>query len=337
MAALDTEAHRLALASVWVHPSQFPDRLQQDLLESLQSRRIAPKFLYDSVQQARRWIQLHRALSPARSRADTLGAYLQAATQVAGQLHGRAVYLIGLGCGDGYKDGLVLERLLQAGCPVHYAALDASLALALTARAAALRWLPPDRCQAWVADLGQADDLPQCFEAVQPSGAGRCITCFGLLPNFQPQVLLPRLRALVRSGDWLILSANLALGPDYAAALADVLPQYDNPPTRAWLMGFLRDLGVGENHGRLEFSLEADPAQPPLRRLVARFVLDRDCTVGLGDQAVLWPAGEAVQVFFSYRYTPELVSAALAQHGLVLAAQWIDPSGQEGVFLARAG
>lgn len=321
---------------MWVHPSQFPDRVRQELLESLKSRRIPPKFLYDSVKLAHKWVRLHRALSPARARADTLRAYTLAAGELAGRLQGQPVYLVGLGCGDGFKEGLVLEQLVQAGCRVHYAPLDSSLALALRARGAALRWLPPDRCQAWVADLGQADDLPQCFETVQPAGAVRCITCFGLLPNFEPGVLLPRLRALVRRADWLVLSANLAPGPDYAAAVAAVLPQYDNPLTRDWLMSFLHDLGIGDHDGRLEFSAEMDWAHAPLRRLSARFIPDRDCPIGLDDQTLVWSAGQPVQVFFSYRYTPELVQAGLARHGLAVAAQWIDPTGQEGIFLARA-
>lgn len=322
---------------MWVHPSQFPDRLRQDLWDSLKSRRIAARFLYDSVKLAHKWMRLHRALSPARTRADTLSAYGHAAAELARRLQGRPVYLVGLGCGDGYKEGLVLEQLVQAGCPAHYAPLDSSLALALTARTAALRWLPLDRCQAWVADLGEADDLPECFDAVQPPGTIRCITCFGLLPNFEPGVLLPRLRGLVREPDWLVLSANLAPGPDYAAAVEAALPQYDNPLTRDWLMSFLHDLGVEDSDGHLEFGVELDPANPPLRRITARFVLEQDRPIGLGEQELVWAAGQAVEVFCSYRYTPELVQAFLARHGLAVAAEWIDPTGQEGVFLARAG
>jgi hypothetical protein len=36
-----------------------------------------------------------------------------------------------------------------------------------------------------------------------------------------------------------------------------ILPQYDNPPTRDWLMTFLLDLGVEKNDGKLKFAIES--------------------------------------------------------------------------------
>lgn len=320
---------------VWVHPSQFPERVQQDLLHSIQSRQIAAKFLYDSVKLAHKWMQLHRALSPARRQTGAARLYEQAATDLARHLRGQAVYVLGLGCGDGYKDVLLIEQLSQAGCSVYYAPLDASLALALTARGAALRLVPPDYCQAWVADLAQAEDLPWCLESIQPAGSIRCVTCFGLLPSFQPGSLFPRLRALLRGTDWLVLSANLVNGPDYPAAVAAVLPQYDHPLTRDWLLSFLGDLGVSQADGRLQFSVQPDPTAPPLRRITAEFLLERDCTLELGAEKAQWSAGQSVQVFVSYRYTPELAHRTLAAYGMKVVNQWLDPEGQEGVFLAR--
>ena len=65
-----------------------------------------------------------------------------------------------------------------------------------------------------------------------------------MIPNFEPQVILPKLASLVRPADFLLFSANLAPGKNYAAGMKKILPQYDNAPTRDWLMTFLLDLGV---------------------------------------------------------------------------------------------
>src|SRR6266576_1218628 len=43
------------LASVTIHPSQFPQNVRRDLIESLKSRRINHKFHYDSVHQTQKW------------------------------------------------------------------------------------------------------------------------------------------------------------------------------------------------------------------------------------------------------------------------------------------
>jgi uncharacterized SAM-dependent methyltransferase len=97
----------------------------------------------------------------------------------------------------------------------------------------------------------------------------------------------------------------------------------------------LGDLGVSQADGRLQFSVQPDPTAPPLRRITAEFLLERDCTLELGAEKAQWSAGQSVQVFVSYRYTPELAHRTLAAYGMKVVNRWLDPEGQEGVFLAR--
>ena len=104
--------------------------------------------------------------------------------------------------------------------------------------------------------------------------AARLITFFGMIPNFEPQVILPRLAGLVRPADYLLFSANLAPGADYAAGVQRILPLYDNALTRDWLMTFLLDLGVEANDGELRFAVEDDPAGSGLKRVAAYFQFD---------------------------------------------------------------
>jgi hypothetical protein len=110
--------------------------------------------------------------------------------------------------------------------------------MVLVARAAALEIIPAAQCWPLVCDLATTDDLaaavaqasnapPRATRASRSAGAraARLVTFFGMLPNFEPTVILPRLAALVGLDDQLLLSANLAPGPDYAARLAFDLPQ----------------------------------------------------------------------------------------------------------------
>ena len=64
-----------ATANVTIHPSQFPEAVRRDLLESLRSRRVNHKFHYDSVKQTQKWLALHQAYSPARNDADCRAIY----------------------------------------------------------------------------------------------------------------------------------------------------------------------------------------------------------------------------------------------------------------------
>ncbi|MEY4917134.1 MAG: hypothetical protein RL616_1047, partial [Verrucomicrobiota bacterium] len=139
----------------------------------------------------------------------------------------------------------------------------------------------------------------------------------------------------LRPNDSLLFSANLAPGDDYAAGMKKILPQYDNPLTRDWLAAFLYDLGVEPRDGDLHFSIETGGLD--LQRFVAKFHFRRARQIKVSGEEFIFARGEAIQLFFSYRYTPERVCKILARHGLAVGEQWITQSGEEGVFLCQRG
>ncbi len=135
-----------------------------------------------------------------------------------------------------------------------------------------------------------------------------------MIPNFEPQEILPKLAALVRPKDFLLFSANLAPGKNYAAGVKKVLPQYDNPPTRDWLLTFLLDLGIERGDGRLKFAIETGGGG--LKRIVARFHFTRTARIAIESERFEFRRGESIRLFFSYRYTPALVRKMLERLGL---------------------
>ena len=56
-----------SLAHIAIHPSQFPEQVRRDLLESLRTRQVNHKFHYDSIKQTQKWLALHGAYSPSRT------------------------------------------------------------------------------------------------------------------------------------------------------------------------------------------------------------------------------------------------------------------------------
>jgi hypothetical protein len=175
------------------------------------------------------------------------------------------------------------------------------------------------------------------LNALPVSEAARLITFFGMIPNFEPALILPRLAGLLRRADHLLFSANLAPGPDYAAGVRRILPLYDNALTRDWLMTFLLDLGVTTADGKLSFLVEDDPVGSGLKRVAAHFRFSRAREIHVDEHRFEFPAGESIRLYFSCRHTPALVQTLLARHGLKVLDQWITPSQEEGVFLVRRG
>jgi L-histidine N-alpha-methyltransferase len=112
-----------------------------------------------------------------------------------------------------------------------------------------------------------------------------------------------------------------------------IFPQYDNALTRDWLMAFLFNLGVEHGDGELRFTIETGAAN--LQRVLARFHFTHDCRLAVEADEFKFRSGESIQLFFSYRYTLELVQKNLARHGLTVRAQWLTKSAEEAVFLCQ--
>jgi uncharacterized SAM-dependent methyltransferase len=316
------------LVNVAIHASQFPEKVRRDLLESLRTRAVNHKFHYDSVKQTQKWLDLHRAFSPSRSDADCAATYDRAFAAAAAEIKLERMHLIGLGCGGGQKDARLVSLLKKRGLEVFYTPCDVSTAMVLTARQTALTVLPEESCAPLVCDLAAADDLPTVFAPHHPA----LVTFFGMIPNFEPEMILPKLAAIIGAEDALLFSANLAPGSDYDAGVRKILPQYDNPPTRDWLLTFLFDVGVEAQDGELSFLIEN---VNNLKRIVARFEFLRSRTLAIEDEKFEFARGDSMRLFFSYRYSPALVPDILHKHSLAVQDQWITKSEEEGIFLCR--
>jgi L-histidine Nalpha-methyltransferase len=314
-------------ANILIHESQFPENVQRDLLESLRSRKINHKFHYDSVKQTQKWLALHQIYSPSRHDENVRAIYEQSFEAAAAKIKSKNVHVIGLGCGGGQKDTRLLKLLKSRGREIFYTPCDVSTAMVLTARKTALKVLPEKNCFPFVCDLATAGSLrfADC--------GSRIVTFFGMIPNFEPQEILPKLVSPLRKKDFLLFSANLAPGNNYTAGMKKILPQYDNQRTRDWLIAFLLDLGIEKRDGEMKFEIATSGFS--LKRFIANFQFKRARQIEIENKIFKFKIGEKVRLFFSYRYTPKLVENILAKYGLTICEPWIAKSGEEGVFLCR--
>ncbi len=101
--------------SVAVHPSQFPETVQHELIQGLREGRVAPKFHYQSYKQAQKWLALHEAWSPARTDSDCAAIYERSYAAASDLVASRRVRVIGLGCGGGQKEARLLTVLSEQG------------------------------------------------------------------------------------------------------------------------------------------------------------------------------------------------------------------------------
>ena len=312
-----------------VHHSQFPDAVQRQLLNGLRLGQVPPKFLYDGDRQTQKWLAGHRAHSPSRTDAGVQSIYERAFDESIGQAAGEAVCLVGLGCGGGQKDARYLAKLKSIHPLVDYVPCDVSQAMTRVAREAAAEELPLERIHPLVCDLANAPDLGQVLDTIVSPQTKRVFTFFGMIPNLEPDVILPRLAELLLEGDQLLLSANLAPGDNYRIGVEVILPQYDNAETRDWLLSFLVGSGVPTTAGRLRFGIEEIDE---LLRIVADFEFSKSLELSIGGESFEFAAGRPLRLFFSYRHTEQTLAKRLAKHSLAIGAEQIDSSAEEGVF-----
>ena len=316
-------------AHVFIDRSQFPQNVRRDLLDSLRSRAINHKFHYESYKQAAKWLALHDSYSPARTDTSCTRIYDAAFSAAASTVRSR-FHLVGLGCGGGQKETRLLGVLQPALGTAIATMVDVSLPLLLTAREGILSLT--NACQAVVCDLATGESLREAIDE-NDHELPRLLTLFGVIPNFNPHSLLRRITPLLRANDSLLIGANLSPGSHYLQGVEQILPQYDNPLTRDWLMTLLLDLGFECSDGELAFAIETD--ESGFHRIAAHFQLRRDREIIVSDESIGFVAGDRIRVFFSYRHTTETMRSLLGQSGIAVHGEWSNDRGEEGVFLCR--
>lgn len=318
--------------TVLIHPSFRADALRQKRIASLMDGTLDHAFHYAGVRQAELWLHVHQTHAPVTVDPAFETIYRHLARDLAMELAGEAVHVIGLGSGGGEKEAWVLEALKQQGCRIRYTPLDVSPELALLSAEVAENWVD-QAILPIVGDLSLLPDLKDWLDGEQQQ-ASRIYTAFGLTPNFAPSILLKGLGGVLRDTDHLLLSANLAPTAHedeaaYHTACRAIQAQYDNPATRTWLRQVLIDWGIAARLSEPRFELgemEGIAGFFAWSQWLEDTRLDWD---GLDFRAA---KGEALRLFFSLRYTEERLAAKLQLQGLSLAGGYLTPCKQEGVW-----
>jgi hypothetical protein len=303
------------------HPS-FESDSRCELAASIKANRVDPKFLYATPRQAALWRKVFLRHSPIHTNPEFTRIYREAFERIASLPRQGAVHLIGLGSGTGAKERDLCLRLKSTGAVACFSAIDVSRELIIESmRNLAAAGATTGR--SLVCDLGATDSLHSWLER-HGSATPRILTLFGLIPNLAPITVVRLMRAVLRPGDLLLVSAHLAPISDHldlATAMRRVLPQYDNAETMAWLTGSLvawklahlveaPRMTIGEIEGVPAFIAEArwktDLARP-------------------------------LRVFHSLRYTSAHFETLLKKHRFSFDRLAITACGEEAIWSVQLG
>ena len=317
------------------HESQYPERLAVLCRTSLRDLKLPGRLLYDSPAQAQRWLAYHQKYSPSRTEPELLALYEQAFLAALGSsLPDRPLHYVSLGCGGGNKDTLFVNRALNLGRVLHVSPMDTSPALVLETMLRLEKMMPLPAASPLVVDLAAEPDLGPWLTDQEAHGACRIFGCFGIIPNFDYPALLSYLKRLMRKGDLLLLSANLSPGP-WDSAAQRILPQYDNPLARAWFAGLLDSLGFPASDLRMSVTARPLGEDGHIWRVQADAVFQTDLALRLYETSFEFRQGEALEIFFSNRFTPMVFPHILSSAGFSVEESWILDSREEGIYLCQ--
>ena len=319
-------------ANVTIHPSQFPDVIQRQLIAALRRGDVPPKFLYDSVYQTQKWLNVHQIHSPSQIDKEVNSIYDSVFDFGFNQVNEMESALIGLGCGGGQKDARCLSKLKIGSALLHYVPCDVSQAMTLIAKEEVGKNLDHNNIYPLVCDLSESDDLECFFDKLLPFNHKRIFTFFGMITNLEPNLILPKLFKMVRKDDDLFISANLVPDENYRRGIENILSQYDNQETRDWLLSFLISIGVAVDDGNLNFGIEP---KGELLRIVAYFRFSRSQVVRINNETITFESEQSLRIFYSYRHTVNTLNKCLLEHDLKIIFSKISKSGEEGVFKVK--
>ena len=317
------------------HESQYPQRLADLCRRALRARKLPGRLLYDSPAQAQRWLTYHQQYSPSRTEPELLTLYERAfEAAVSPALPERPLHYVSLGCGGGNKDALLVRSALNMGASLCISPMDTSPALVLETMLRLQEAFPGLASSPLVIDLEAEPDIGAWLTGQETQGACRVFGCFGIIPNFDYVALLSYLKRLMRKDDLLLLSANLSPGA-WGSAAQSILPQYDNPLAHAWFGGLLDSLGFPASD--LRISVTALPLQDDghVWRIEANALFLKDVALALYEEAFDFRKGEALEIFFSNRFTPAVMPQILSAAGFCVSQTWILDSQEEGIYLCR--
>jgi hypothetical protein len=321
-------------ANVAVHESASPEFLREQILSALAQGRIHPHLLYSGLRQTGLWIALYHAFSPAKQDVKCLEMYETAFTRASKNIRGNVAHLVSLACGDGTKDVRCLEQIRASDRAALYTPVDISLEMVLAASRTATAALRGLQSTPLVCDLAHCSVLPAILKGFDPSGAERLLLFLGTIHNYSPPEILRSILYPLRSQDQLLMSANLVPAETYEESLREVLKQYDNEPTRRWLMGALSELGLSGVDGELRIEIRQSPL-PTLKRIEAIFSLARDRQIRIYDRHIDLKGGQELSVFYSHRFTVAHLRDFFTQAGLKISDTWTGAGGYEGLFLCQ--
>jgi L-histidine Nalpha-methyltransferase len=301
------------------------DDFAEDVRSGLTAERkfLLPKYFYDSLgSQLFEAICLLPEYYLTRAESEIFARHSEEIVNESAR--GHHVTLVELGSGSATKTRRIIEALLQKQKRLRYVPVDISTAALESSAHALLQDFDALEVEAYAADYDSA--LPRLAENFQPDTRALVLFLGSNIGNFDREAahaFLRRLRSVLRTGDTVLLGADLKKDPTVLEAAYDdalgvtaafnlnLLSRINRELEADFRLRDFRHLAIyNEREGRIEMHLES------LREQTIHInVLSLDVSFG---------AGERIHTENSYKYDLAELSTLANRTGFELTRTWLD-------------
>jgi L-histidine N-alpha-methyltransferase len=247
------------------------------------------------------------------------------------QVAGASLTLVELGAGTATKTCILIEELLRSQSRALFYPIDVSPSALQEAASQLGRQFPQLRVNPIIADYtGGVDALTRI------SGRKLVLYIGSSIGNFEPEEsvrMLRRIRRTLRTGDALLLGADLAKSSKI------LIPAYDD--SQGVTSAFNKNILARLNR-ELEANFDVDAFRHVAlwNRRCSRMEMHLESTVAQQvfipalDMDITFAKGERIHTENSYKYTGEMIETILRESGFKLEHSWHDRQKWFGVHMA---
>lgn len=356
-----SEGEPIDLFSSKVEYPQLPNRfinaivdLEEDqnallkkYISCLNNRKLDSKFAYWGEEVTKKYIELLNTESytlPNMTR-KLLGSNIDDIISKI-NIEKKGIRVISLGIGDGYKDAIILNKILESiSISIDYWIIEISYEMIKIGLNNVRLQVGDDNYQRIVPTLFQTDflDINILSDLITDDKDNLFLLLGNTLGNFPEDILLNRISSVMKANDYFLID-NQIRGENKITKKEekDLINMYRSDKYDEYILSILKKANITKKDGRIQTRVDSDRNANilTLRKyycvtVVQEFVFSRNKEVEISGMKASFVKGSIIPVIYSRKYTKNALNALLQSYFNVVGEPYFSTSGKYALVLLQ--
>lgn len=323
------------ISNLVLHNRLSEQDLEREFLQSLQSRKIAPKFLYCGKKESEGWRKLckERSYRYYHRETELLKKSAGIITKKIFATPGQNYNFISLGIGNGEKDAILLESFTHHG-RVNFFPVDVSEDMIRQG----LQHIRPNihtGVEGYVEDFGNIDHLLEHIRGEHFSNH-LMVMLGNTLAGAQDMSSFHLLRKSMQNNDFILLGFMLdqtGKQKNNLHAVRSMIEMYSSVAFQKFAFTPLERVGMNTSQGNFEIDYGPNPLYPYLNTIEIFFGLHKSSSVAYQNQEISFLKGERIRLCQFHIYNEEVIEQILESSRLRIQERFFSSDKMAAIYL----